>query len=160
MRTRRLERAPQEMVNNLPWVRWGEEGEKLPDAAQQSARETSQDLEAAEPAHTMSSVKRRLRNMASNVRERLPFPAASATSANASAEPSTAPLPFSVVAQQRFFDTQKECAICLGEFLVGEAVRCLPCQHLLHAACVDPVRLHALYLLTRALNVGVVAIAD
>ena len=33
---------------------------------------------------------------------------------------------------------QTECAVCLGEFVHGERLRCLPCGHRFHHQCVDP----------------------
>ncbi|CAG9855087.1 unnamed protein product [Phyllotreta striolata] len=31
----------------------------------------------------------------------------------------------------------RECVICMGEFLVGDALRYLPCMHTYHMACID-----------------------
>lgn len=31
----------------------------------------------------------------------------------------------------------KECVICMGEFLVGDALRYLPCVHIYHKSCID-----------------------
>lgn len=39
--------------------------------------------------------------------------------------------------QQPWFETQVECAICLSEFVVGDRVRVLPCQHIFHLDEVD-----------------------
>lgn len=128
-RARREERAPREVVNKVPWVRWGEEGvekhERANDADQSSREEGSEDLEAARFAS---------RPWISSIRSYMPY----RKSSNASSSFSTPPMPFSEIAQYKYFSTQKECAICLSDFAQGEAVRCLPCQHLLHASCVDP----------------------
>ncbi|KAI0237147.1 RING finger protein 11 [Lamellibrachia satsuma] len=31
----------------------------------------------------------------------------------------------------------KECVICMGEFMVGDTVRYLPCMHTYHRECID-----------------------
>lgn len=31
----------------------------------------------------------------------------------------------------------RECVICMGEFLVGDALRYLPCMHTYHMTCID-----------------------
>ncbi|XP_018322559.1 RING finger protein 11 [Agrilus planipennis] len=32
---------------------------------------------------------------------------------------------------------ERECVICMVEFLVGDTVRCLPCMHTYHMKCID-----------------------
>lgn len=49
------------------------------------------------------------------------------------------PLPHSALQNGNQYGAQDDCAICLCAFGTGEAVRWLPCGHLLHASCVDPV---------------------
>ncbi|KAI1280701.1 RING finger protein 11 [Halotydeus destructor] len=31
----------------------------------------------------------------------------------------------------------RECVICMNEFLIGDAIRVLPCIHIYHTACID-----------------------
>lgn len=39
--------------------------------------------------------------------------------------------------QEGLEDSQKKCTICMEEFLAGDALRCLPCLHSYHVACID-----------------------
>merc|ERR1712190_695737 len=34
-------------------------------------------------------------------------------------------------------NSQTQCMVCLSNFIVGEEVRRLPCNHLFHASCID-----------------------
>ncbi|RWS29296.1 RING finger protein 11-like protein [Leptotrombidium deliense] len=31
----------------------------------------------------------------------------------------------------------KECAICMGDFMIGDPIRFLPCMHIYHTECID-----------------------
>lgn len=136
-RARRRERASPELVNSVPWVRWGEDGTEKSDPAA-TAKDTtstdttspkaSPDLEAAHAANLPFSWFSWLRRSTQTPNQTL----------ESSLSLKHPAIPFSAISASKFFSSYKECAICLSEFSKGEAVRCLPCQHLLHAACVDP----------------------
>lgn len=51
--------------------------------------------------------------------------------------------PISVTADDLLEETNKECAICLGDQLIGDPASKLPCGHLFHVECVEQwLRLH------------------
>ena len=132
-RARRRERASPELVNSVPWVKWGEDGtEKLESTVcakdDATAPKASPDLEAAHTANIPFS-------WFSWFRRSTQMPNQTLESSLSLKHPA---IPFSAISSSKFFSSYKECAICLSEFSKGEAVRCLPCQHLLHVACVDP----------------------
>ena len=39
--------------------------------------------------------------------------------------------------QEGLEDSQKKCTICMEDFAAGDALRCLPCLHSYHLACID-----------------------
>lgn len=41
-----------------------------------------------------------------------------------------------------WFEMQHECAICLSEFVKGDRVRVLPCQHIFHVEEIDEWLIH------------------
>ncbi|TFK52505.1 hypothetical protein OE88DRAFT_1657803 [Heliocybe sulcata] len=53
---------------------------------------------------------------------------------------SSAPVP--PAADQPWFETQTECAICLSDFVKGDKVRVLPCHHIFHMDEVDEWLIH------------------
>jgi len=124
-RAARRERAPEDIVNNLPWAVWtGSHWEKhagLPPhdgavADQTCAEEV--DLESggqglsSPPNGTLPA----LDNGGNCSRKRLRAPS---------------------FEEMPWFEVQTECAICLCEFVKGDRVRVLPCQHVFHLEEVD-----------------------
>lgn len=51
-------------------------------------------------------------------------------------------VPAAVPADQPWFETQTECAICLSDFVRGDKVRVLPCHHIFHMDEVDEWLIH------------------
>ena len=57
--------------------------------------------------------------------------------AAAGEDPSTSQLGKTSTEEHPWFERQVECAICLSEFIKGDRVRVLPCQHIFHLDEVD-----------------------
>jgi hypothetical protein len=134
-RAARRERAPEDIVRSLPWLVWTGTGwekhaggemtcSRLPDNVDleqgKSAPDVSHDKptsvgtpDASEitPHHTAPTLEQQT------------------LAASTSKIPSGKATPW--------FKNQNECAICLSEFVVGDKVRLLPCQHIFHMDEVD-----------------------
>lgn len=102
-RAARRERAPENVVHNLPWRTW--EG-------QQTVMELEKLLDVGE-AEEVEHV----------ANEGLPEPSTSRT------DQVQTP---AVTIERHWYDTQGECAICLEDFAKGDKVRVLPCRHIFH----------------------------
>lgn len=141
-RAARRERAPEDIVNNLPWAVWTgskwEKHEGLPPHDGKAVEQTSPgvDLEAggtestSPEGQTSPGAENNLAGNCSSEAHRREF------------------------TEMPWFEVQTECAICLSEFVKGDRVRVLPCQHVFHLEEVDEwliqrkklVRTHELHL--------------
>lgn len=123
----RQERAPEDVVNSLPWRVWTGTGwEKHEGCTPRSARLGSKtvsdhDLENGDPDSELE-----------HYGTQPCFPSTSHHRREAD-EQSIAP---------PWFEAQTECAICLCEFVKGDRVRILPCKHFFHLDEIDEWLIH------------------
>lgn len=95
-RAAQRDRAPEDIVRNLPWRVWnGKKWEKDPASKDLVPAANELDVEQG-PSHVHT--------------------------------PSEHP---------PWFSTQSECAICLEDFVIGDKVRVLPCEHVFHVEEID-----------------------
>lgn len=123
-RAAQRDRAPEDIVRNLPWLVWTGTGwekhegtELIPEIAPPSSEA---DLEEGVVRHESSPRQR---------------------SDGAPNNPSTS-CPYSDPNLRPWFEAQVECAICLSDFVKGDKVRVLPCQHIFHLSEVDEWLIH------------------
>ncbi|EIN12856.1 hypothetical protein PUNSTDRAFT_61229 [Punctularia strigosozonata HHB-11173 SS5] len=116
-RQAQLDRAPEDIVRNLPWQVWTGSGwekhagpvPKLDESGVADVTDANDELERAVEAYNEQP---------------------------ASASHGAGMLP-QEQAQLPWFEQQHECAICLCEFVKGDRVRVLPCHHIFHLDEVD-----------------------
>ena len=121
-RAAQRDRAPEDVVRSLPWLIWNGKGswEKHegppPDLEQALAPEFT-----SEPASKDEEPEACNPSAVSDSNDPL--------AASTSALPEQHPHPW--------FESQVDCAICLSEFVKGDKVRILPCNHIFHMEEVD-----------------------
>lgn len=138
-RAAQRDRAPEDVVRNLPWLVWTgtgwekhEGGEPITDGARPSSDASLEEgivrLESP-PAHDTRDLD------------------------GAGNNPSTSH-PDASPALRPWFEAQLECAICLSDFVKGDKVRVLPCRHIFHLDEVDE------WLIQRKKLVSVIVLYD
>ncbi|KAK7054129.1 mismatch repair-related protein [Favolaschia claudopus] len=129
-RAAQRDRAPQDVVHNLPWRVWTGSGWEKHDATEDPYAEpdAAAAAETTKPGDESSAAA--LDADADHELEQ-PSTPPSPPEPSSSHPPPTAPAPLA------WFDNQVECAICLCEFEKGDKVRVLPCHHIFHLAEVD-----------------------
>ncbi|KLO08543.1 transferrin receptor ectodomain, apical domain-containing protein [Schizopora paradoxa] len=139
-RAARRERAPEDVVHNLPWMIWsGPVWEKLdhlshdPNNTDESNMQTKfpadvVDLEYGDPP-------------TEQVRQSLGALPDDGAGGDSPCLPSTSHGKDGVAAHP-WFEAQTECAICLSDFDKGDHVRILPCKHIFHMEEVDEWLIH------------------
>jgi hypothetical protein len=127
-RAARRERAPEDIVRNLPWLVWTGTGwEKHAGGEMTCSRlPDNVDLEQGKSAPDVSHDKPTSAG---------PTDALGTTPEQQILAASTSKIPSRKATS--WFKNQNECAICLSEFVVGDKVRLLPCQHIFHMDEVD-----------------------
>ncbi|THH07714.1 hypothetical protein EW145_g3199 [Phellinidium pouzarii] len=122
-RAEQRERAPEDVVNRLPWRVWtGTAWEKhrglVPPRPESRSAKSDADLELGNA------------NVEYEAQQSQCLPS---TSHDDEDEESVNP---------PWFDAQTECAICLNDFAKGDRVRVLPCKHIFHLDEVDEWLIH------------------
>lgn len=133
-RAEQRERAPEDVVNRLPWRVWTGSGWEKHEGPVPTKSSADTDLERGEvelelgaPPQKQSQQTHCLPSSSrdDDVEGEGESPAADVESVN-----------------PPWFDAQTECAICLSDFVKGDRVRVLPCKHIFHLAEVDEWLIH------------------
>lgn len=134
IRYRAQQRAPQTLVDSLPTFTWREGLDLNIDALANGEKDNNDASTAPTTDAELGRVKsagmdHRLAAMLSKVLHR-PAPAGDGVSARHT----VIPVRKARHIAKKIFQ-QKECAICLSDFVNGDLVRLLPCGHLYHKVC-------------------------
>ncbi|KAJ7600866.1 hypothetical protein C8J56DRAFT_911488 [Mycena floridula] len=122
-RAAQRDRAPEDIVRNLPWRIWTGTGWEKHEGGEQV---TSLASPNADPEQTLPAAEESTsRNPEPEVVEPL--------NEDEEADPGTSTKPQA----SAWFENQFDCAICLCEFVKGDKVRVLPCHHIFHMEEVD-----------------------
>ena len=138
-RAEQRERAPEDVVNRLPWRVWtgsGWEKHAGPVPTKMSA-DTDLDLERGDvEAELVRQIQdsNQMRTLASTSHDDEIEGEGESPDGEGNAETESVNPPW--------FDEQTECAICLNDFAKGDKVRVLPCKHIFHLDEVDEWLIH------------------
>lgn len=120
-RAAQRDRAPEDVVRNLPWQVWtGTRWEK------HGAGEDTNAAPNVSPPET---------ELEGCFAKKSPDP--DHDDSPGTAEDASVSLPNPLPVSQPWFESQVECAICLSEFAKGDKARILPCHHIFHLNEVD-----------------------
>ncbi|KAI7935902.1 hypothetical protein MJO29_015205 [Puccinia striiformis f. sp. tritici] len=137
-RKRRADRAPRELVNRLPSVIWAKDMEKgIPLLSDPNYLPTQDSQPSSVPATGWIPA---LRQWLQNIQPRF-HPTISFANPRSEQTPLLTPSitnqqqlkePVLRKQQKKVYFSQRECAICLSDFEVGDLIRILPCGHCFH----------------------------
>lgn len=141
VRKRRADRAPREFVDRLPCVIWVKDMEKgIPVAPESAGPDSSPPPESMPASHW---IVKNYQVICCQVQAllRRPFSQRSASDVARSTDSEQTPLldpgrrpgkPRGLIPPPKVYFAQRECALCLSDFEVGDLVRILPCGHCFH----------------------------
>lgn len=160
-RAERRERAPEEVVNNLPWRIWTGTCWEKHDKSKPSSpfKDSSESITTDAPtvAVTTNDLDLEQGNPEEEVTrfaETLPDDYTATgdvddvldTDVNAPCKPSSSHVDGrrngEVLESHPWFEAQTECAICLSDFERGDRIRVLPCKHIFHMEEIDEWLIH------------------
>ncbi|KAF9562599.1 hypothetical protein CPC08DRAFT_374186 [Agrocybe pediades] len=121
-RAAQRDRAPEDVVHNLPWRVWTGHGWEKHEGGEDA--NAYPDARSAE-AHLEEGITSK------------PSPPSEVPAQATEEEDASTSLQAIPTTNQPWFETQVECAICLSEFVKGDKVRVLPCHHIFHLHEVD-----------------------
>jgi len=138
-RAARRERAPEDVVHNLPWMIWsGPVWEKQEHVLSHDRNTCESNTQTKSPADVVDleygdppaeQVRQSLAALSDGGGGEVPcLPSTSHGKDGVAAHP--------------WFEAQTECAICLSDFEKGDHVRILPCKHIFHMEEVDEWLIH------------------
>ena len=151
MKNRQKQRAPQSLVDSLPSFKWREDLDvdiEALDVQEKGVEATSQEIlsvdegsDAVTKTPTTPPPHRSRRTMtAPNLSQFISKAICHASSAQLGRKKSLRPVianPHQIRHLARKIFSQKECAICLADFVTDDGVRLLPCGHIFHVGEID-----------------------
>ncbi|KAA1123712.1 hypothetical protein PGTUg99_007572 [Puccinia graminis f. sp. tritici] len=133
-RKRRADRAPRELVNRLPSVIWAKDMEKgIPLLSDPLLNPPAQDQQSSLSAGWISTLHQWLQHIQPRLHPIIfPNTRSEQTPLLTPSNPHPYAEPVLRKQQQKVYFSQRECALCLSDFEVGDLIRILPCGHCFH----------------------------
>ncbi|PLW31690.1 hypothetical protein PCANC_24838 [Puccinia coronata f. sp. avenae] len=133
-RKRRADRAPRELVNRLPSVIWAKDMEKGIPVLSDSHINTIQGSQPSISVGWLSGIGDWLQKIQPRISDPIIFsnPRSEQTPLLRSSNSHQVVEPVLRKQRQKVYFSQRECALCLSDFEVGDLIRILPCGHCFH----------------------------